>query len=294
MNTKQVQKFTAAYLDSTGCHFIEKSPTSITVKLSPDADRALTNRPYYWSFVDRTGADPQTMTYRWSFENPSMASRASLSPISYVMTESGRIIQEDVYFGSRRLHQLFDAVKQGGRCVTLFEEPPKGKMDPFASQPYTAWLGVNFKVGYECDMKREELYGWGISLATGVMDDQFLEKVKDRKLTPRLPSNVHLLKNGLSLRKGMSQLELTMERKLKSTDFSWASEAEQRRQDELERIRNYYKPMLDSMTHEDQKEQQAALAVRFQQREAEIDWQYRPRVSVTVMNCGIFHLPGIH
>ncbi|WP_239615386.1 YqhG family protein [Cohnella mopanensis] len=294
MNPKQVQKFVVSYLDSTGCHFIEKSPSQVTVKLSPDADRALSNRPYYWSFVDRTGTAPETMTYRWSFESPSMADRTNASPVSYVMTESGRVIQEDVYFGSRRLYQLFDSALFGGRCVTLFEEPPRSKIDPLSSHPYTAWLGVNFKVGFECDMKREELYGWGISLATGVINEKFMETLKDRRLTPRLPSNVHLMRNGLSLRKGMSQLELTMERKLKNTDFNWAVEAEQRRQDELERIRQYYVPMLDNMEHPDQKEQKDAVSARFQQREAEIDWQYRPRVSVTVMNCGIFHLPGIH
>lgn len=27
------------------------------------ADRELTNRPYYWSFVDRIGGEPETMTY---------------------------------------------------------------------------------------------------------------------------------------------------------------------------------------------------------------------------------------
>jgi len=293
MNPKQIQKFVVSYLDSTNSHLIEKSPSSVTVKLSPDADRALTNRPYYWSFIDRTGTDPETLTFRWLFENPSMADRANSPPLTYVMTESGRIIQEDVYFGSRRLLQLFDAAQQGGRCVMLFEEPPRGTVNPLSSQPYTAWLGVNFKVGFECDMKREELYGWGISLATGVIDQQFMETLKLKKLTPRLPSNIHLLKNCLSLRKGMILLEQTMERKLKSTDFTWAEEAEQRRQDELDRLRHYYNPMLENRGHPDQKEQENALAARFQQREAEIDWQYRPRVSVNVINCGIFHLPGI-
>ncbi|MCD9026137.1 YqhG family protein [Cohnella silvisoli] len=294
MNTKQIQKFVLSYLDSTGCHLIEKSPNRVVVKLSPAADRALTNRPYYWSFIDRTDTEPETLTFGWSFESPSMSDRSNASPVSYVMTEAGRIVQEDVYYGSRRLHQLFEAVRQDGRNVTLFEEPPRGKIDPLGSQPYTAWLGVNFKVAYECDMKREELYGWGISLATGVIDDKFMERLKDRKLSPRLPSNVHLLKNGISLRKGMSQLELTLERKLKNTDFTWAVEAEKRRQDELDRIRQYYKPMLEGMGHDNQKEMKETLTARFKQREAEIDWQYRPRISVSVINCGIFHLPGIH
>ncbi|WP_372663738.1 YqhG family protein [Cohnella sp.] len=291
MNAKQVQKFVLSYLDSTGCQLIEKSPNRITVKLSPKADRSLTNRPFYWSFVDRAGVDPETMTYGWSFENPSTEQGSSGSLISYLMTDNGRIVQEDIYFGSRRLHQLFEAVRQEGRCVTMFEEPSRGRLDPLGSQPYTAWLGVNFKVSFECDMKREEIYGWGISLATGIIDENFLETLKDRKLSSRLPSNVHLLRNGLSLRKGMSQLELTMERKLKNVDFSWAEDAERRRQDELQRIKHYYAPMLEAMEPSVQREE---LAIRSQQREAEIDWQYRPRVSLSVMNCGIFHLPGIH
>jgi hypothetical protein len=291
MNTKQIQRFVLSYLDSTGCQLIEKSPNRITVKLSPEADRSLTNRPFYWSYIDRAGIPPETMTYGWSFESPSLDRKATGSALSYVMTESGRIVQEDVYFGSRRLHQLFEAVRHGGRCVTLFEEPPRSRLDPLGSQPYTAWLGVNFKVGYECDMKREELYGWGISLATGVIDENFLETLKDRKLSPRLPSNVHLLKNGMSMRKGMSQLELTMERKLKSTDFTWAEQAQQRLDDELTRIQRYYTPMLESMEPSEQKEEQT---IRFQQREEEINWQYRPRISLSVLNCGIFHLPGIH
>ncbi|MBO9596291.1 MAG: hypothetical protein J7559_00485 [Cohnella sp.] len=289
MNAKQVQKFVQAYCDSTGCHIVEKSPGRVTVKLSPDADRALTNRPYYWSFVDRTGTPPETLTYSWFFEAPS-AQDGQSSPLSYLMTPAGRIIQEGVYFGSRRLQQLFDVVRQGGRCVTLFEEPSRGMGDPLSSQPYTAWLGVNFKVSFACDMRREELHSYGISLATGVIDDKFMDRLKGRRLTPRLPANVHLLRNGLSLRKGMTQLETTLERKLKNADFAWAAEAEERRQDELARIGQYYEPLLKT---EDEDARKLFLD-RFEQRKAEIDWQYRPRITLTTINCGVFHLPGIH
>jgi hypothetical protein len=288
MNAKQVQKFVVSYLDAMECQLIEKSPSRVTVKLSPDADRALTNRPYYWSFVDRTGADPETMTYAWQFE-----SGENPSGLSYLNTPEGRIIQEDVYHGSRRLLQLFDAVRQGGRNVMLFEEPPRGSSGSMNSQPYTAWLGANLKVSFECDMKREELHGWGISLATGVIDEKFMERLLEKRLTPRLPANVHLLRNGLSLRKAMTQLETAMERKLKNADFAWAADAENRRQDELNRIRHYYEPMLKAGESGEQTEPYQALAARFKQRQAEIDWQFRPRVTLSVLNCGIFHLPGI-
>jgi hypothetical protein len=292
MNGKQVQKFVLSYIEATGCHVVEKSPNHVTVKLSAAADRVLTNRPFYWSFVDRCGVQPETMTYTWIFEKaPVPEAGVPSSPLSSVVIAGGRVAREEVYFGSRRLVQLFDAVRQSGRNVTMFEEPPRGQRDPLGSQPYTAWLGVNFKVGYECDMKREEWYGWGISLATGVMDENFGERLKEKKLTPRLPSNIHLLRNGLSMRKGMAQLEHALERKLKASDFIWAVEAENRRQEERNRINLYYGPMLERSI--DNNEQKEALSVRLKQREEEIDWQYSPRVAVSVINCGIFHFPGI-
>ncbi|WP_123041165.1 YqhG family protein [Cohnella candidum] len=294
MNPKKVQKFVLSYIEATGCHVIEKSPSHVTVKLSPEADRALTGRPFYWSFIDNTGTVPETMTYSWMFgKSPPPAAGVPSTVLSSLMTtDGGRVMREEVYFGSRRLTQLFDAVRQAGRCVTLFEEPPRGVRDPLGSAPYTAWLGVNFKAGFACDMKREELYGWGISLATGVIDERFFDRLKDTRLTPKLPANVHLLKNGLSLRKAMTQLENALERKLKAADFSWAVEAENRRQEERNRINLYYGPQLDRALEDP--EQTAALQTRLKQREEEIDWQYRPRVEVSVVNCGIFHLPGIH
>jgi len=290
MNPKQVQKFVLSYLQSTDCHILEKGPSHVTVKLSPAADRALTNRPYYWSFVDRTGAEPETMTFRWIFEPPGENSAQGTPGLSPYMIGSTRVIQDYVYFGSGRLAHIFESVGQAGKNVMLFEEPPKGPGHPLGSQPYTAWLGANFKVGYECDMKREELYGMGISLATGIIDERFLEKLRDKRLTPKLPSNVHLLRNGLSLRKAMTQLENHLERKLRNADFGWAAEAEERRLDELARVGQYYEPMIERSAT---KEQAEALTARFNQRKEEIDWQYRPRVTLSVINCGIFHLPGI-
>lgn len=68
MNSKQIQKFTLRYLDRSGCHIIEKHPAYVTVKLSPEADKRLTNRSYYWSFVERTGAPPETMTFTFVFD----------------------------------------------------------------------------------------------------------------------------------------------------------------------------------------------------------------------------------
>ncbi|WP_052475952.1 YqhG family protein [Cohnella kolymensis] len=86
MNTKQVQKFLLSYLEATNCQIIEKTPNQVTVKLSPVADRALTNRLYYWGFVDRAGIEPETMTYTWTFGIPPADERKVPTQLSYLLT----------------------------------------------------------------------------------------------------------------------------------------------------------------------------------------------------------------
>lgn len=398
MNEKQVHKFVQRYLEATECQVLEKSPCHFTVKLSPDADRELTNRPYYWSFVDRTNAAPETMTYLLvtdrekydagqagtlpaqqrvplpgsggagaagnaagaagstdaaAFNGAASSVRpdagitsaaANASPAAPVnaagaasatpessatgaaaeganssggaagagtsqaaaadaalgrslgfvhgsLNQTGlRIPREEMYFGSRKLDQLFGAAKSKGSYVFLFQEPERGAASPYSSTPYTAWLGINMRVEFACDRKREEIHSFGISLATGHCTEQFHDRASRLRLTPRLPANIHLAKNGLSFNKALSIMEQTLERKLKSYDYEWAGAATERLEEELERIRLYYEPLIEHAADDELKQ---SVHDQYEQRQAEIRWQYEPRVTASAINCGIFHLEGI-
>ncbi|MFC4777276.1 YqhG family protein [Paenibacillus sp. GCM10023252] len=312
MNEKLIHKFVHRYLEATGCTIVEKSPAHFTVKLSPQADRQLTNRPYYWSFVDRTGAEPETMSYLLVIdkdkydaameepakeEPPADAQEAAAQSIigrslGYVhgsLNTVRRIPREDLHFGSRKLEQLFDSSREGGSYVYLFQEPDRRAASPLSSVPYTAWLGVNMKVEFACDRKREEIHSFGVSLATGHCVEGFHEQLLGLKLTPRLPANVHLTKNGISYSKALAIMEGLLEKKLKTYDYSWAADAAARLQEELERVEGYFEPLLASALEENRE----PIQEQYTQRLAEIKWQYEPRVTASTINCGIFHLAGI-
>ena len=316
MNAKQVHKFLGRYLEATDCSIIEKSPAHYTVKLSPQADRELTNRPYYWSFVDRVGAEPETMSFLFvtdkdkyeaglqakpanqpanspsQLDSQAAAADAALArSFGFINTSinAPRIPREELYFGSRRLEQLFEAARSKGSFVYLFQEPDKRGANPFQSTAYTAWLGVNMKVEFACDRKREEIHSFGISLATGHCVDRFHERLLATKLTPRLPANIHVTKNGISFGKALSIIEQQLERKLKTCDYAWATEAAKRLEEELDRIHGYYEPLIEHALDDNK----PAIQEQFEQRKAEIRWQYEPRVTASAINCGIFHLEGI-
>src|SRR5690606_22200319 len=175
MNKEQVAAYCERYLDATGCHIMERSPAHITVKLSPEADLDLTGRHYYWSFIERTGAEPETMSMKLVFDPADPADAAApgeaappvrTASMPTFAPPSNRILEYTVVSGARRLEHIFRGAHNKGRYVPLFEEPPELRAGTFSSLPYTTWLGVNANIEFICDMKREELISPGISMNT--------------------------------------------------------------------------------------------------------------------------------
>ncbi|WP_020616863.1 YqhG family protein [Paenibacillus daejeonensis] len=306
MNAKQIHRFVQHYLESTDCRIIEKSPAHFKVKLSPLADRILTNRPYYWGFVDRTGAEPETMSFLFvtdkekydqsveeqtAKDGPDQTDAALARSFGYVhaTTAGARMPREDLYYGSKRLEQLFEAARSGGSYVCLFQEPDTKKSHPMESTAYTPWLGLNMRVEFQCDRKREEIHSFGVSLATGQCVEQFQDRLSGLRMTPRLPPNVHIARSSVTLHKAAGMIEQTLEKKLRTYDYGWAEEAAQRLEEEQQLIAHYYDAMLASA----EEEAKTHIQTQFENRKAEIDWQYKPRVLASAINCGIFHLAGI-
>jgi hypothetical protein len=321
LNQKQIHAFVHRYLESTGCTVLEKHPAYVTVKLSPEADRELTGRSYYWNFVDRTGAEPETMTFTFVFDPeaapaPEHGRPAVGVPVPIASNPPGQAVQtgqtgspgtsdsilgryfgvaptgfgqriprEELTFGSRRLEQIFATVKSRGRYVQMFEERMNS---PGLRSPslYRSWLCINFKVELLCDMKRDEIHSLAIDLTSGQIVDGFYERLQSKKLTPALPNQVLLPQYRLSIEQAALQLEQQLEQRILPYDHGWADEAHVRLQDELLRVDQYYRDAYFNA----EPEHKPAVQEQHHNRRGEIEWQYRPRISVSVMNCGLFHL----
>ncbi|WP_231571734.1 YqhG family protein, partial [Gordoniibacillus kamchatkensis] len=160
---------------------------------------------------------------------------------------------------------------------------------PAAAPPaatYETWLLVNYKVELVCDMKRSEIHSLAVSLTTGRIRERFYEEVLSRRLSPRLPDNVRLLPVVVPLEEAASRLEQHLERIISGYDHSWADRANERLRDELARIDGYYGALLQSV----EPDKRAEARAQYDNRKREIDWQYRPRIEVSAINCGLFHL----
>jgi len=394
MSPHEVQAYVLTYLESLDCQIMERSPAHVTVKLSPEADKALTNRPYYWGFVERTGAPAETMSFTFIFDPDSYkqaieaaeAKAAQTSPPvvtdpagtngvtngntpgeppkdtilgryfgitpSLPQLGPGRILREDVVYGSRRLQQIFGAAREGGAFVNLFEQAAKRQLRATAPAVYEPWLGVCFKVEFACDLKREELHFLGISLRSGEIIEKFGTKLNRRDLSPRLAENMHVQTAKVSLSDAGAALECHLTNRLQKLDYSWAEKAQERLDLELDVLDTYYEAVLredmpevesvDNLTAgtetghserttpvplrpvsaltnaepiradvelaaeaavqidtetdaEEEKAKQAvidreAMKLQYETRRTEMIWQYEPKVKVTAISSGMFHL----
>ncbi|WP_228469255.1 YqhG family protein [Paenibacillus sp. JNUCC31] len=284
MSPHEVQAYVLTYLETLDCQIMERSPAHVTVKLSPEADKALTNRPYYWGFVERTGAPAETMSFTFVFDpdahqqamEAAEAKAAQLAPPpspganpgspeapkdtilgryfgivpSLPQLGPGRILKEDVVYGSRRLQQIFNAAREGGEYVNLFEQAAKRQLRATAPAVYEPWLGVCFKVEFACDLKREELHFIGISLRTGEIVEKFGSKLNKRDLSPRLAENMHVQTAKVSLADAGAALESHLTNRLLELDYSWAEKAKERLDLELAVVDTYYEAVLREDTPE--------------------------------------------
>jgi len=310
MNREQIASFCERYFSAAGCTIIEKTPVWLHVKLSPEADRELTGRDYYWNFVERTGAEPETMSFKFILDpeayerekakaahgpgGPSAGGPGAgatgavpsvLAGLPPVAPRPGRTLEEPLVFGSRRLDQLFASACRRGACLQLFEEPSAGP-SPF-SRRYATWLGVNYKISFVCDRKREELMSLGIHLSTGEIADDFFARLERRRLAPLMPAGT-MLGETISLERAARQLEQHVLGRLAGQNHDWAGEARRRLAEEEERVIAYFEDRLADAALSPE-EREAVIAQRGQRLE-EIRWQHEPRIEVQPVNYGLFHL----
>ncbi|MDQ0874219.1 hypothetical protein QFZ77_002878 [Paenibacillus sp. V4I3] len=328
MNKRNIHTFVMRFLEAYNCTILEKSPAYVTAKLSPEADREMTGRPYYWSFVERTGAAAETMTYKFIFDpeqmkletktkatattvksppnvggpSQSQGHGQGLAPqppdgnsdsilgryFGFVPTTviSQRLPQDEVTFGSRRLEQMFTIVRERGRFVHLFEEPFPMSATYHAALVYDTWFCVNYKVELACDRKRSEIHSLAIQLNSGEIREHFHKHMLTKSLSPKLPANSHILPDTISLPKAINFLEMMLERKVSAYDHTWADEANEQHRSEIDRVEAYYNGLLLSAEPDKRNEIETQCRNRLQ----EIDWQHKPRIVVSVINCGLFHL----
>jgi len=281
MNQTEIRSYVENYFHAFQSQFIESTPAYFSVQLPIEVDKDLGNRPFYWTYVEKIGMEPNPLTLTFVFDREQLPDG---------------IRGEELPFGSRRLHQIFDSAKKHGKYVRLYEEiSPDTPKRMLSSFPLVPWLCVNYKIEFICDRKRDMLLPLGINLISGQIVDDMYTKLEKLPLTPRLPDYAFTMQPIFGIESAANRLEQYIQGIIDNEDFTWATAAKERLEEEKLLVESFYneESVRPGSTDEDEEqwlEKKKKIEAEKDMRLKELSWQFEPRVQASVINTGLFYL----
>jgi hypothetical protein len=260
MQQQEIHKFLETYFLANDCEITENQSGYLNVQLTIDLDKELMNRPFYWHYLEKTGGVPNPM---------------SLTLISDPDRVPDNIKGESIHFGSPRLHQIFHSTKKLASFIRLYERSPA----PYKEQqiPLKPWIGLNVKISYQCDRKKDVFRSVGLQLINGQMIEGFHDQLLKIDLTPKIPDYSFTLSPLIMPKSGLLRIENYLKSKIESENHSWADEARERWNKDLNLLEHFYRDS-DEKSESYEMEKQA------------LQEQYEPKINISIINGGLFYL----
>lgn len=259
LQQQEIHQFLKRYFLANECEVVDIGPGIITVQLSIELDKELMNRPFYWHYLEKTGGTPNPM---------------KLTFITDPETALKNINGENIYFGSPRLHQIFNSSKKLAGYIRLYEDNTN---KPGQQIPLKPWLGLNMKISYQCDRKRDVFKSLGLQLINGQLVEHFFDKLLTLPLTPKIPDYSFTLSPLIMPKSGILRIENHLKNEIQKEDHSWAEEAKIRWKKDLDLLEHFYEDVEEKMEN-------------YEIEKSALKDQYEPKVNISIINGGIFYL----
>lgn len=259
MKQHEIHQFLEKYFTANNCEIVENGQGYMTVQLTVELDKELMNRPFYWHYLEKTGGVPNPM---------------KLTLITDRQMTPEHIKGEEIHFGSPRLHQIFESTKNLAGYIRLYE---KNLFSNGQHVPLRPWLGINLKISYQSDRKRDVFKSIGLQLINGQMVENFHEQLLQLKLTPKIPDYSFTLSPLIMPGSGVSRIEAHLRNELESEDHQWAAEARKRWQQDLQLLEHFY-------------EEAEEKGESYDNEKKALQEQYEPKVKISIINGGLFYL----
>lgn len=262
MQQQEIHNFLERYFQANGCTIINNGPGFLSVELTIDLDKELMNRPFYWHYLEKTGGTPNPMSL-------TLITEPNLAPKDL----KGEII----HFGSPRLHQIFASTRKLAGFIRLYEEQQR---TPVKQTPLKPWLGMNVRISYQSDRKRDVLKSIGLQLINGQMIENFHDKLLELKLTRKIPDYSFTISPLIMPKSGMLRVEKFLKDQLELEDHAWAEAARARWDKDLTLLEHFYEEL-------DEKGE------IYEIEKAALKEQYEPKISISIVNGGLFYLTDL-
>ncbi|MCA1054803.1 YqhG family protein [Rossellomorea aquimaris] len=259
MQQHEIHRFLERYFTANGCELLASGEGYMTVQLTIDLDKELMNRPFYWHYLEKTGGVPNPMT---------------LSLITDGEKAPEDLKGELIHFGSPRLHQIFRSTRNLAGYIRLYEE-----RNGFSGQqvPLHPWLGLNIKLSHVTNLKKDSIESIGLNLINGQIKEDFHSFLLSKKLTPKIPDFSFTLTPIIKPKSGINRIQSHLMQGVQTESFTWADEARKRWDEDLRLLDHFYGD------HEEMPE-------AYELEKQALKEQYEPKISIDIINGGIFYL----
>ncbi|MDM5298715.1 YqhG family protein [Bacillus pumilus] len=259
MEPHDIHIFLLRFFQANQCDILEESPGHLTVQLTNEMDKLIMKRPFYWHWLEKTGGVPEPR---------------QLTLITDQQKAGTQVEGEFVHFGSPRLFQIFEAVKQQGRFIRLYEKVKPLTKKQIALEP---WLGLNVKISYHADRKKDKLLSLGLHLIRGEIIEQFQESLETRELSSQIPDYCFTMSAMIKPESGIKRLYSLMERYAHEEPNDWAIRAVQKWKEDSDLLNQFYEGTSDT-------------SVEYEIERQALRTLYEPKISLMIENGGLFYL----
>lgn len=274
---EQIQEFCRRYFTGVGAPIHIDQPDFLQVELPREIDKELTDRPFYWMYVEATGQQVPNSVLSFSFRPD--------------LEIEGVEKMEFVTLGSFRLNKLIESTQKRGRFAKVYQ-----KANALAGGgAYVPLLLTTFKLSFVADRRRDEIVSYAVHLGNGQVVRDVYERVENLAFDeqPALTSTTPA--TNYTVTQGYERIKQHVTADIEALDHTWAEEADANLQREMEQLETYYESLglvnADEGKNDEEKAKKAAMyAAERELRIAELKWRCAPRVGIEPFHFALLYV----
>lgn len=289
----KLYNFCRRYFEAVGATFLPSQPDTLRVRISRDIDKELTDRPFYWMWVDAMNETPPDtvlhLLFRDGSNDPSPPARASAATGAGTSETGGRgphavpgeTRPEVLSPGCHRLLRIYASARQRGMFGVAYE---KAKL----LRPYVIFI---VKISYIADRRRDFLESFAIDPEDYTVHRDAMAQLSGMQLEDQLPRGAKISGIALDMDRIFRVLHGHIAARVKSDDHRWARDAKKRLESELQALDGYYAESAElPQPGREHPEGTESRAAERELKRAELSWRMEPRVEVRPTQMALVYL----
>ncbi|MFQ3542796.1 YqhG family protein [Halobacillus rhizosphaerae] len=255
MKINPYYEFVKNFFLSYNCSISDQGPYHMTIQLSADMDEELMNRPFYWHYMKKMNRQGEPMQ------------------LTFTHTNGSEIEGIYLHAGSPMLQRIYGIAMKKGQSARLYESI-KEPVDQKAMNP---WLILNALIQYRGKQARDEQLSVGINLIHGTILTNMMDSLWNISFDSQVSDYTFPMTPVISLISGYKRIHNYLDTYIQAADDSWAKDSILQLEKEQHLLQRFFE--TEDVSKDD-----------FLKEQAQIETRYQPRVTISIVNGGLFYI----